>query len=256
MKVADIYDILNTISPFELQAKWDNSGLNIGSPHMHCRQIYISLELDWQVVDCIAESSLLIVHHPLIFKPLQVIHTQSYPSNLIAKCLQKNIAVIAMHTNFDLTHLNQFFASSLQLEELGFAPESSKEFSLIYTHNTTQCVSLESLAKHIKHTLKLDFLRYSKGSNFMQDNHGCITRIFITCGSNASSYHLAKGNECVITGDIKYHDAMIANSNGISFIDIPHFESECVFATLLAKTLQKSNIQAIITDSHNPFCYI
>ncbi|RDU70637.1 Nif3-like dinuclear metal center hexameric protein [Helicobacter aurati] len=252
MNVADIYAILNTISPFTLQATWDNSGLNIGSFAMPCKQIYISLELDWQVLDFLSESSLLIVHHPVIFKPLKTLHLDTYPSNLIAKCLQKKIAVIAMHTNFDTTHLNQAFADSLRLDKLGFTLESNKEFSLIYNNTTTHNITLDSLATHIKHVLNLDTLRYSKGA----DSLGGHSKLFITCGSNAESHCLASRNDCIITGDIKYHDAMIANSNGISFIDVPHFESERIFATLLAKTLQKNNIQAIITDSHNPFCYI
>ncbi|STQ86359.1 Nif3-like dinuclear metal center hexameric protein [Helicobacter muridarum] len=252
MIVKDIYEILDSISPFALQASWDNSGLNIGSLSMSFKQVYISLELDWQVLNCIDEFSLLIVHHPLIFKPLKTLDTNTYPSNLIAQCLKKNIAVIAMHTNFDLTHLNKTFANSLQLEELGFTLESSKEFSLIYINTSKKPIALDSIATHIKNKLKLDVLRYSKGFDFLQSD----SRIFITCGSNAPSHCIANKNDCVITGDIKYHDAMIANSNNVSFIDVPHFESEYIFATLLAETLQKSNIQAIIANSHNPFCYI
>ena len=97
--------------------------------------------------------------------------------------------------------------------------------------------------------MQIQYIRYSKGTD-------TTNTLYITCGSNASSYMIAKRGDCIITGDIKYHDAMIANSNGISFIDIRHFESECIFANLVAKILQLHNIQAIILHSHNPFCYI
>lgn len=244
--------MLDSISPFALQANWDNSGLNIGSLSMPCKKVFISLELDWQVLNYIDESSLLIVHHPIIFKPLNTLDTDIYPSSLISKCLQKNISVVAMHTNFDLTHLNQAFANSIKLEELGFVLESNKEFSLIYANCSKQTIALDSIAKHIKNKLNLNVLRYSKGFDYLQNG----SRIFITCGSNASSYCIASSNDCIITGDIKYHDAMIANSNHISFVDVPHFESEYIFATLLAEILQKKDIQAIIANSHNPFCYI
>ena len=99
-KVAEIYNLLATISPFELQAKWDNSGLNIGSMESLCRHIYTALELDYQILDSIQPQSIVIVHHPIIFKPLQNFNNDVYPCNLIAKCIQTEICVIAMHTNF------------------------------------------------------------------------------------------------------------------------------------------------------------
>ena len=247
-KVAEIYNLLATISPFELQAKWDNSGLNIGSMESLCRHIYTALELDYQILDSIQPQSIVIVHHPIIFKPLQNFNNDVYPCNLIAKCIQKEICVIAMHTNFDITHLNESLSNALELEALGFHYSTTKDFSRLYS-TVSQDITIESLALHIKKKLQIQYIRYSKGTD-------TTNTLYITCGSNASSYMIAKRGDCIITGDIKYHDAMIANSNGISFIDIGHFESECIFANLVAKILQLHNIQAIILHSHNPFCYI
>lgn len=247
MIVADIYQTLDSISPFSLQAKWDNSGLNVGSMQSFCKQIYVALELDMQTVDLLPNDSLLIVHHPLIFQPLHTIQTDFYPSNLISLCLQKQICIIAMHTNFDITHLNKAFAQRLCLEELQFYANGECDYSLIYSATTP--ISTHNLASHIKNVLKLQTLRYTKKDLI-------IHNLYITCGSNAGSYRIAQCGDCVITGDIKYHDAMIASSNGVSFIDVPHFESECIFADLMVKALQKYQIQAIIADLHNPFCYV
>lgn len=247
MSVVEIYEILDSISPFIMQAQWDNSGLNLGSMQTNCNKVYISLELDMQVINTMDNESLIIVHHPLIFKPLKTIQTNIYPANLIEMCLQKKISVIAMHTNFDKTHLNQAFATKLHLESLNFTSNGERDFSLIYSTNTP--LSTHSLAIHIKNILGLNTLRYTQKNNL-------VNNLYITCGSNASAYQIANNGDCVITGDIKYHDAMIAANNGISFIDVPHFESECIFSDLIAKALQNHNIQAIIANSHNPFCYI
>ncbi len=247
MKIADIYKLLDTISPFALQAQWDNSGLNVGNLQATCKQIYVALELDMQVITTLPQESLLIVHHPLLFQALRTIQTDSYPSNLIATCLQKQIHVIAMHTNFDKTHLNKAFTQKLDLESLHFYYNREQDFSLIYNTNTP--IDTCTLARHIKDTLKLQTLRYTQANNSLHN-------LYITCGSNAAAYHIAQSGDCIITGDIKYHDAMIAGSNGISFIDVPHFESECIFADLMVKALQKYHIQAIISNSHNPFCYV
>ncbi len=249
MKVLDIYNILNSISPFELQAKWDNSGLNVGSFECDFNNIYVALELDSEILESVAPNSLVVVHHPLIFKPLSTFHTNIYPCNLLSICMQKEICVIAMHTNFDKTHLNSAFAKRLCLDKFGYEYEREQDFSLIYTCKKQLSLTPILLASHIKQMLNMDTIRYSHGSD-------AINNIYITCGSNASSYCIANSGDCIITGDIKYHDAMIAKSNYISFIDVPHFESECIFADLVAKILQKHNIQAIISNSHNPFHYV
>ena len=248
MTVASIYEILDSLSPFSLQAKWDNSGLNLGCLDSVFQEIYLSLELDWKVLESISDDSLLIVHHPLIFSPLKSLDTSQYPGNLIQAAIKKNIALIAMHTNFDLSHLNEAFAASLGLDSLGFSLEASQEFSLIY--KPSSAIMLASLASHIKAALSLEVLRYSG------EVDSVINRIFITCGSNAASYRLASRGDCIITGDLKYHDAMMANSLGISFIDVPHFESECIFGGLLQGLLKKQGLQARIANSHNPFRYI
>ena len=41
MRVKDIYDFLNELSPFELQEKWDNSGLLVGSYDDEVKQVHI-----------------------------------------------------------------------------------------------------------------------------------------------------------------------------------------------------------------------
>lgn len=247
MKVADIYYILDSISPFALQAQWDNSGLNVGNMQSYCKHIYVSLELDMQIATMLPKNSLIIVHHPLLFKPLNIIQTDIYPSNIISLCLQKQINVIAMHTNFDITHLNKAFAKKMCLEELQFYPNGEQDYSLIYSTNTP--ISTRDLAFHIKNSLQLQTLRYTQKDSVLKN-------LYITCGSNAGAYQIANSGDCVITGDIKYHDAMIAANNGVSFIDVPHFESECIFSDLLVKALQKYHIQAIISNLHNPFCYV
>lgn len=297
MKVRELYEILNDISPFNLQASWDNSGLNIGEWECEIERIYLALELTEEMVlgipsdlgrdecgvalDSKGDSSaslandginqknsvnrknieskdtpktqnnintpkkttLFITHHPLIFAPLKTLHTHLYPSNIIRACIKRDISLIAMHTNFDLTHLNNAFVKKLDLESLNLQYSHTQDFSIIYHANN---ILLENLVTYIALRMGLKHIRYSKATDNIQN-------IYITSGSNASSYNIAKRGDCIITGDIKYHDAMIAKSNGISFIEVGHFESECIFGSVLQEILQKLDIHAIIADSHNPF---
>ena len=71
MKIRDIYEFLNTISPFELQEKWDNSGLLVGNFEDEFENLYLSMDLDLDLVENLKPNSLVITHHPLIFSGLK-----------------------------------------------------------------------------------------------------------------------------------------------------------------------------------------
>ena len=48
LKIKDIYEFLNSISPFEFQEKWDNSGLLVGNMSDSFESLYLSMDLDLQ----------------------------------------------------------------------------------------------------------------------------------------------------------------------------------------------------------------
>lgn len=245
MTLDEIFNILNEISPFELQESWDNSGLNLGNTKNNIENVYTSLECDLGVINEIAKTkkpSLLITHHPLIFKQVKNLHLESYPANLLALLIKYDISLISLHTNFDKTHLNDYFVSLMELQKINFSYKKLESFSIIFEGNDY----LENIALHIKKSLNLSFIRYSN----MNLN---IKRLLITCGSNGSALNLAKANDCVITGDLKYHDVMIAHSKNIGFIEISHFDSEKIFPNIIQKLLKQYNIKAKILNSHNPF---
>ena len=64
MKLKKIIDILDELSPFELQDEWDNSGLIVGSLEDEVDKIYVGLDVDSELLESIDEKSALIVHHP------------------------------------------------------------------------------------------------------------------------------------------------------------------------------------------------
>ena len=108
MKLKKIYEYLDSISPFELQEKWDSSGLVLGDMQREISQAVLSIDIDEDLIDNAKEGTLFIVHHPLIFGSLKAMDLSKYPSNLLAKMIKKDISLIAMHTNFDKTHLNRY----------------------------------------------------------------------------------------------------------------------------------------------------
>lgn len=241
MKLQKIYEYLDELSPFSLQEKWDNSGLLVGSFDDEIKQVYISLDLDEELLHDVQENSLIITHHPLIFSPLKKVNFDSYSTKLLRILIQKNIALISMHTNIDITHLNKYVAQEI----LGL-DVIDKEGYICYANVND---SFSSFANQISSKLGLKYLKYVK----CNEN---IKKVALITGAGMSMINEVKA-DCFLTGDIKYHDAMEAKARGISLIDIRHYESEKYFSPLLegliGDYLIKNKLKAIIATSKNPF---
>lgn len=241
MKIAQIYNFLNEIAPFDLQEKWDNSGLLLGNLDDEIEKIYISLDLDSNLIKNAEPNSLFITHHPLIFKGLKSLDPLKYPSNLIYEMIKKNISLISLHTNYDKTILNKFVAS----EVLKYEIIDEKDFLIFMQVN----MNFDEFAKDVKTKLEIKNLRVVKSCEFVKN-------IALCTGSGFELLdEIDKKIDCFLSGDLKYHLALSAYENKISLIDINHFDSEKYFAKSLALILQKNGFEVIITNSINPFTY-
>ena len=237
MKISEIYEKLNTISPFDLQEKWDNSGLLVGDMNREFEHIALGLDLDKESLEQAKENTLFIVHHPLIFSGLKQLDFSVYPANLLEIMVKKNLSLIAMHTNFDKTHLNSYVFEKV----LGF----KKEFQNDFICRTTGSWSKDELLKLLKNRLGLETLRV------VSPKHK-ITSIALTTGAGASLMDEVDA-DCFLTGDIKYHDATKAMSQNLMMVDIGHYESEQFFVDVMMKELKNLGILGIISQSQNPF---
>jgi len=241
LKISEIYNILDEISPFELQDKWDNSGLLMGSIDDEFDKLYVSIDLDSSLLDTLEENSLIILHHPLIFDGLKSLNPDTFPSNLIYKLIKKDIKLIAMHLNFDKTHMNKY----LVREVLGYELKSCKEYECYFEVNQ----DFDTFAKDVASKLKIDYLRVVKTNDFIKTASLCT-------GGAGSLYQELEDVDCFLTGDIKYHTALQAKEENISLIDINHYESEVIFSQCLSDELKSKGINAIIANSTNPFEYL
>jgi len=240
MKLSEIYDLLDKFSPFNLQESWDNSGLIVGDLTQEIDKIVLSIDVDDELVELLDDKTLLITHHPLIFSGLKQMDFAKYPANLIQKMIKKGVSNIAMHTNFDITHLNKYVAT----EVLGYEIESCDDF-IIYLNIDED---FDTFSKKISKIFKISHLRVVKCNQH-------IKKVALTTGSGCSLIPKIEV-DCFLTGDIKYHDAMQAKALNLSLIDIGHYESEQFFAKILEQYLKNLGLEAIITQSKNPFTYI
>ena len=240
MRLDEIYKFLDELSPFDTQESWDNSGILVGEPSQEIRKIALSIDVDEKLLDSLDENTLLITHHPIIFGGLKQLEFQKYPANLLQKMIKKNISNIAMHTNFDISHLNDYVVT----EVLGYKIKNKDGFIAYIDIDE----DFDILVKKILKDFNLPHTKYVKSTQN-------VKKLAVVTGSGCSLIKTIEA-DCFLTGDIKYHDAMEAKSINLSLIDIGHYESEQFFAKILQTYLKNLGLEVIIASSENPFEYI
>ncbi|MBS3810674.1 MAG: Nif3-like dinuclear metal center hexameric protein [Halanaerobiales bacterium] len=97
-------------------------------------------------------------------------------------------------------------------------------------------INLEKYCEKIKDILDIKKLKI-RGN--MDDN---IHKVALCSGAGADYISLskAKGADLYITGDVKYHEAQLAEELDLNLIDAGHFETEEIFKELAFNYLQKA----------------
>ena len=103
VKLTEVTEFLNSIAPPHLAESYDNVGLLIGDKDKEIHKVLVTLDAD-EAVALDAQKKqvdLVVSHHPLIFKPLSRITGEDAASRTVLSFIKGDIALFAMHTNFD-----------------------------------------------------------------------------------------------------------------------------------------------------------
>ena len=117
-----VIKVLETFAPQKYAQSWDNVGFQIGSIDSKIDKVMVALEVTPEVIDEAIDESvdLLIVHHPLIFKPIKSVVNCDPIGNMILDLVNNRINLIVAHTNLDSSDigLNHYLAKKINLERV------------------------------------------------------------------------------------------------------------------------------------------
>ncbi len=103
IKIKDITKQLERTAPLAYQESYDNSGLLTGDPESDVKGILITLDVTEEVIQEAEElkCNMIISHHPVIFKGLKKLTGRTYVERIVIRAIKSDIALYAVHTNFD-----------------------------------------------------------------------------------------------------------------------------------------------------------
>ncbi|MEW6526763.1 MAG: Nif3-like dinuclear metal center hexameric protein [Spirochaetota bacterium] len=259
--IKGLFDYLEKVFPLEYQEEYDNSGRQISFDDKPVEGILVAMDVSPVIIDEARENNCncIITHHPIFFKPIKNISLTNSTGQMVIACIQHEISIYATHTNADAVCWD-LLAKSLELNniELLFPDKRFNTIGYGATGNFENDMTLSDVLKKISQCLQTNSIIY------YGDSGKCIKKLACLQGAGSRKINavIAHGSvDCIITGDVGYHDALLANNNGIAVIDIGHYVSEkpiidFLYQTVynyLTKKMNCNDIPLMISKKeHNP----
>lgn len=250
-----IEEKLLELFPKETACQWDKTGLLTGDKNAYVKKIAVSLDPTLTAIDIAQKHNcnLLITHHPAYLSningPFTNIPVNNITGNLIYNAISKNVALMNFHTALDVSKQggqvlpkllnlveNEVFVKTDIEKNLGFGRLCSfgeQDKSITLKTLSAKCTSIFGRSPKIWGDLssKLKNVVTTTGScgNFENPDD-----LLMQC--------VNKKIDCLICGEIKYHDAITAINLGLNILELGHDISELPLCGVLISCLQELGI--------------
>lgn len=274
MTIEELLGILDELAPRTEQLGWDNSGLLIGHRDREVRKIYLAVDATEEVIRHAREfgADVLLTHHPLIFTKLSRVSDEDFVGRRVLELAEAGIALIAMHTNFDIHGMREAIDTKLGLHATGMVGDEAGPGDALAGSTGTCDASVGSAGAcgvevlddedrigsiaELRKAVRLDdyakFVRDAfglEGVRVFGDGTTSIRRVAVCGGSGKSEIETAirKGADLLVTGDIDHHSGLDALEQGLCIIDAGHYGLEHVFMDYMRAYL-KENAPGIASE--------
>ncbi len=248
MKISDITSTLEAFAPLELQERYDNSGLLVGSPETEIGSALVCVDVSDEVMDEAVEvgANIIISHHPLIFSPLRRLTGATRAERLVARAIRENVAIYACHTNLDAAGMSLRLAEEIGLRDIAVL-DAERGFGVIGQMPTPEKTE--------------DFLRRVGARRYSDITSSSEVRTVALCtgaGEDLIPAAVERKAEIFLTSDIRHHN-FLDSAGVITIVDMGHYESEkCSIGLILDIISEKFPTFAIrpSASERNPVNYL
>lgn len=229
--------------PREDAEEWDRTGLLAGDPAALVKGVAVALDVTRDAIAAAkrADANVLLTHHPAFIEPPAVL-SPSYalapaPGVNVYEAVSQGVALMNFHTALDVSAAaTRLLPSMLSLEfqrilvpveptgqkgygQLCAVREADKPFKL--AHLAARCTSV-----------------FGRTPRVWGDTAKQLSSVVIANGSagNVVEETLLAGADCLVCGEVKYHDALDAAQAGLAIVELGHDVSELPLCALLAQS--------------------
>lgn len=235
--VADIADFLDHFAPPALAEEWDNVGLLMGDRQAPVERAMTCLTITpASAAEAIRQrADLIVTHHPLPFRPIKRITADVGDGRLLWELARHGIAIYSPHTAFDSARegINARLAAGLGLGDVQPLVANEEGLGAGRFGTTATPIRLAELVERVKQFLRVD------GVQVLGSLDRLVSRIVVACGSAGELLPsaIATGCDCLVTGEMRFHACLEAQSAGIGLVLAGHYASERFAVDALAGVL-------------------
>ena len=239
MTLDEVLNALQQLAPEETALAGDPVGLLLSGDGRKVKKIGVCLDATPEAAGQAVSQGvqLVIAHHPLIYHPLKRIGADPI-SRTVTALVQANIALYAMHTNWDRAAggINDTLAECLELS--GIKPLG-----------TDGLAALPRIGDLAYPRPLADFARFVEtalgcaGTSALRVNGIDLTRMVkrvAVCGGAGAELAeavQAAGADAYVTSDVRHHEFCEAESRGLALLDAGHGATETPGMRVLVRTL-------------------
>ncbi len=242
IKLQDLCAFLEEFAPPCLAEDWDNIGLLVGDPQRPIQRVMTCLTITPASADEAVEEGahVIVAHHPLPFRPLQRLTTETTAGRLLLRLIGAGVAIYSPHTAFDsaLGGINQQWAEALELQDiqpLAAVPDMPGAGTGRYGQ-LTPARALASVIQRLKQFLGLE------GLHVVGPADRRIRRVGVACGAAGQLLGPAirAGCDALVTGETNFHTCLEAEARGVALLLPGHFASERFAVETLARQIEQA----------------
>lgn len=257
MELTEIITHLEEFCPRSFAMSWDNPGLQAGRSSKEVQTVYLAVDATGEVIeDAVRQGSdLILTHHPLLFHGIRQVTDQDFIGKRILRILQEDMALYAMHTNFDVMGMAAEAAEELHLLnpdvlEVTYEDSISHE-GLGRIGELPEHMTLQECAQYVKEVFRIPHVRVYGDP----EAPVVMTAVLPGSGKDEVDTALEKGADVLITGDITHHVGLDAVEKGLALIDAGHYGVEKMFVPYMRDYLSREmpELKVICAPEQEPF---
>lgn len=236
IKISELYEYLDEIIPGSLSCDWDNDGVMVcADKNAPVTRILLTLDVTMESLKYAADNgcSVLISHHPLIFRPIKSLSDASASSKAAVYAISRGITVLSYHTRLDalpVFGVNDTLAGLLEIENTSHLGPEGEDIGRVGYLKTPE--TFDSFCGKVKSKL-------GSGTLITVDSGKKVEKVAVL-GGDGKDYLMSAihaGADTFVTGRCGYNLDIDASQYGINVIEAGHYNTEAPVLKSLEKLI-------------------
>lgn len=249
LTVGELERRLLELYPREDAETWDRTGLVVGDPNEPVASVAIALDPTYAALCACREfgANVLITHHPLFIDPPQSFVAFGSGGDAagarVHAAARWNVSCLSFHTTLDVSADGaRMLPWILDLDFDRIVVPAARDGRLGYGQLCSvrdDDLDLRGLALRCKRV-------FGRTPRVWGDAGAPVERVVCATGSagNVIEGALSQGADCLVCGEVRYHDALDAQERRLALVELGHDVSELPFCAVLAKAVASVGVDA------------